>query len=245
MLKKHLAVLVTSGLIISSTGTQDHEINSGVDKTLSVTIAGSPNQSDHLPFSWDIYKDPSRPEFWDDGQDGSLPRPFLYLAGEPSKENARKLKDWQTLQWETIRKIIEALDGGPEELELLSSFVGEPLIDHLMDKDYKNASLSIDDEYRKSLIDWEKVRVVYIYHSKCPACQKFDSVIEELKNKKATIYSFQSDSNTDNPKGWREKFPFKVTPTVYIKYKDHEPVKSEGYTSFREIKKFINNKEKI
>ena len=39
----------------------------GENSINQVVIAGGPHQTAHLPFDWSIYSDPSRPEFWADG----------------------------------------------------------------------------------------------------------------------------------------------------------------------------------
>ena len=220
-----------------------------------VVIAGSPNQSDHLPFDWAIYTDPSRPEFWDDGADGTLPRPFLYLSAHPTEENARKLVEWQALQWATIEKVIKAL-GGVGELELYNEYLGEDLIGHLRNNEQTIALASHSPNKGEPLpdlvgrINWQNVQIVQVYASFCPACKKSVDLVEKLKGLGAQVTLLQSDYEENEPLytdsipyegDWREFFPHRQTPTYYIKVGDHAPQRSDGFIDFRSLKNHIHN----
>ena len=218
---------------------------------LPVFVAGSPNQSDHLPFDWAIYEDPSRPEFWDDGADGTLPRPFLYLAGHPTRENAQKLIAWQSLQWQTIEKIIASLEGGKRELQLFSEYLGEPLGEHLKQKEIELKNVSYTGEKSDSEgIDWQQIRMVYIYRSSCPACKKASSLLKRLEDLRVEISYLQTDF-ADNPPLHKDSvpydteladyFPYEVTPTFYLKVGHYAPQRSDGYIDFDSIKNHIKN----
>lgn len=218
---------------------------------LPVYVAGSPNQSDHLPFDWAVYEDPSRPEFWDDGADGTLPRPFLYLAGHPTKENAERLIAWQSLQWQTIEKIIASLEGGKKELQLFSEYLGEPLGDHLKNKEIELTNVSFTGESAKSDgIDWQNIRIVYIYRSSCPACKKAQPLLKKLEDLGVTITYLQTDF-AKSPSLHRDSipydeemadyFPYEVTPTFYLKVGFHAPQRSDGYIDFESMKNHIKS----
>jgi hypothetical protein len=222
-----------------------------------VFIAGGPHQSDHLPFNWSIYSDPSRPEFWADGADGILPRPFLKLAGEPTVENAKKLLAWQDAQWKAIENIIRAL-GGAKELDTYSDLVGENFIDSMSRKDQtyqlaKNSPLvqkvvAADDTQG---IQWENVGIVYIYRSMCHGCQQQTPIIKAASELGAKVIPLQIEdggaptmpNSQRYTKEWSQYFPLgdeNVTPTMYFVVKGHEPKKSAGeFVSLKDITQFI------
>lgn len=225
-----------------------------------VYIAGGPHQSDHLPFDWSVYSDPSRPEFWTDGADGILPRPFLKLAGEPTVENAKRLIAWQDAQWKAIENVIKAL-GGAKELEGYSDLVGENFLDSLSRKD-QSFQLALNSplvqkvlaEDKPATIDWQEVGIVYIYRSMCHACQKTKSVIDAATELGAKVIPLQiSDGgapmfSNSQPytKEWAEYFPLgegeeRVTPTFYIVVKGHEPRKTSGSLSLKDITEFVKS----
>jgi hypothetical protein len=237
------------------------EESPGAEKrAMPVFIAGSPHQSDHLPFDWSVYSDPSRPEFWADGADGVLPRPFLQLAGEPTIENAKRLIEWQNAQWRAIENVIKAL-GGAEELDTYSELVGENFLDSLSRKDQSFQLARNSPLVRKVLADenqgdlaWEDVGIVYIYRSMCHACQQTKSVIEAAIELGAKVIPLQiSDGGapmfkTSQPysKEWAEYFPLgegeeRVTPTFYIVVKGHEPRKTAGSLSLKDITDFVKS----
>ncbi len=223
-----------------------------------VFIAGGPHQSDHLPFDWSVYSDPSRPEFWADGADGVLPRPFLKLAGEPSVENARRLLEWQNAQWKAIEDVIKAM-GGAGELQNYSDLVGENFLDSLSRKDksfdFARSSPLVQKvlaEKQEHGIAWEDVGIVYIYRSKCHACQQTRPVIEAAIELGAKVIPLQIDdggaamfpSSQPYSKEWSGYFPLgegdeRVTPTLFLVVKGHEPKKSIGSLSLKDITDYV------
>ncbi|RYZ90952.1 MAG: hypothetical protein EOP04_02295 [Proteobacteria bacterium] len=223
-----------------------------IEAAKPVFIAGGPHQSDHLPFEWSLYSDPSRPEFWADGADGVLPRPFLQLAGEPTVENAKKLLTWQEAQWKAIESIIKAL-GGAKELETYSDLVGENFLETLSRKDQtfqlaKNSALqqkvSLSD--KADGIEWNNVGVVYIYRSKCHACQQQTPIVKALMEMGARVIPLQIEdggppslpNSQPYSKAWASHFPLgneEVTPTFFFHVKGHEPKKHPGFISLRDI----------
>ena len=223
-----------------------------------VFIAGGPHQSDHLPFNWTLYGDPSRPEFWADGADGVLPRPFLQLAGEPTVENAQRLLAWQDAQWKAIENIIKAL-GGAEELKTYSDLVGENFLDTLSRKDQtyqlaKNSPLvqKVSAEEQTPGIQWDNVGIVYIYRSRCHACQQQTPIIKALHELGARVIPLQiadgGESSMPNSqaytKDWAEHFPLgdeQVTPTLYIHVKGHDPKKNLGFISLKDITNHVKS----
>ncbi len=136
-----------------------------------------------MPFDWSVYQDPARPEFWADGADGILPRPFLHLAGEPTRENVHKLLAWQKRQWQTIEQIIRAL-GGANELAIYSDLIGENVLEHAARQDNllhtTSPFLQTPKKELPTGFDWASVAIVYIYRSDCPACRRQRHVIETI-----------------------------------------------------------------
>lgn len=218
-----------------------------------VVIAGGPHQSAHLPFDWSIYEDPSRPEFWADGADGILPRPFLYLAGNPTRENASKLIAWQNRQWQAIEEIVKAL-GGASEIEAYSQLIGENIIDHLSSTDRllsrlepKTDNIVLTSDTRKQpSVDWASVGVVYIYRSDCPHCRRQTAVIEGARKLGAKVIPLQlddgqplhPDSQAYYAGQWQDFFPLdeaKATPTLFLIREGAKPVRHTGYLSLGQL----------
>lgn len=226
----------------------------------AVFIAGGPHQSDHLPFDWSVYSDPSRPEFWADGADGVLPRPFLKLAGEPTVENARRLLEWQNAQWRAIEDVIKAL-GGAGELQTYSDLVGENFLESLSRKDKSFDFARSSPLVKKVLaespqegIAWEDVGIVYIYRSKCQACQQTRPVIEAAMELGAKVIPLQIndggvamfENSQPYSKEWAGYFPLgdgdeRVTPTLYLVIKGHEPKKAVGSLSLKDITEYVKS----
>ena len=232
-------------------------VGQGIDNTVphvqKVVVAGSPHQSAHLPFDWGIYQDPARPEFWADGADGILPRPFLYLASEPTRENAHKLLTWQKLQWQTIEKIVKAL-GGADELDAYADLIGEDILEHISRKD--NLLPTDAPRLRKSAseaqpnFDWQQVGIVYIYRSDCPVCQRQTHIIEAVKTLGARVVPLQldhgqplhADSQRYQSGDWQAFFPLTEnlsTPTFYIAIKGQAARRHVGYISLRDLTRQI------
>lgn len=221
-----------------------------------VVIAGGPHQTAHLPFDWSIYSDPSRPEFWADGDDGILPRPFLHLAGEPTIENAKKVIEWQKLQWSTIREVIKSL-GGAAELEGYSDLLGVNVLDEVAKEDpltaFTKASpllASYEDEKDDSGFDWGDVGIIYVYSSSCSACKKQHPVIENIRSFGARVVPLQlgegkpmyKDSLPYTEGEWQSFFPLGdevATPTMFVVYRGKSPRKHIGFISLSELKKEI------
>lgn len=245
MQMKHTAVFLISFTFLTLVSV---EFFSKKNKLQSVVIAGSPNQSDHKPFDWKIYDDPSRPEFWDDGADGSLPRPFLHLAGKPTTDNAKKLLQWQKKQWKTIEHIIKAL-GGARELKSFEEYLGEPLTEHLSKNEQKIKSsngvqLTENEQRLSNNINWADVRIINIYASFCPACKRSRPLIEKLRSLGSFVRNVQTDfrENTALYVGsehyteeWSDYFPHVSTPTYYIKIGNRATIRSDGYIDFQSL----------
>ena len=227
-------------------------IDTAVPTVQQVVIAGSPHQSAHLPFDWEVYTDPSRPEFWADGADGILPRPFLHLASKPTKENARKLLAWQQLQWQTIEQIIKAL-GGADELDAYTDLIGENILKHISRKDNLLPTSDVPQHNRNEILpnfDWQQVGIVYIYRSDCPVCQRQTHVIEAVKTLGARVVALQLDrgqplhanSQPYRNGDWQAFFPLTEnmsTPTFYIAIKGQAARRHVGYISLRDLTRQI------
>jgi len=202
------------------------------DEIQKVVIAGSVHQSDHLEFDWSVYSDPSRAEFWDDG-DGAPPRPLRYLAAHPTKENAARVKKWLALQIEIIGKVAKLMDeAGISSGDMLLS--GSSL---------NNGITPVVASYGKisSSRDLDGVKIVNIYRSSCPACKSSLDVLAKLEKRGAKILNLQTDSDDEKPihknsrpytREYRNHFPFEVTPTLYIKTEGKEPEMIEGRVDF-------------
>jgi hypothetical protein len=66
-------------------------------------------EADAKPFSWDRYRDPRTPEFWDDGGDWIPPRPFREAAANPTNENVGEYLAWQSRKTAVVAKFQGAL----------------------------------------------------------------------------------------------------------------------------------------
>lgn len=241
MRKKHIAVLVTSALLIIGGFTVEiRRLISGSNPFLKqgtqrVVVAGSVHQSDHLEFDWSLYEDASRPEFWDDG-DGAPPRPLRHLAAHPTKENAERVKRWLALQIEVIAKVGKLLnEDGKSPSPLLSSLDGSVLSNNLIKK------VSIDGESEKRL---DNVRIVNLYRSGCSACQKSKDTIKRLEQAGAQILHVQTDfgklpalyeGSREYTKEFQDHFAHEVTPTLFIKIEGKEPEMIEGYVDYETL----------
>ena len=222
-----------------------------------VYIPGSPHQSAHLPFEWAIYEDASRPEFWADGADGILPRPFLHLAAYPTTENAEKLVAWQKRQWETIRSVIRSLGGGTE-LDLFQELLGSDMIENAAkhDQGYQMATAyetgskgKPDAPVVAGKLNWSKVGIVFIYRSSCGACRKAKPVIDLIKELGGKVYTFQVDHAESPPMfpdsipyegEWVEELPYNgSTPFYYIKVDGYEPQYADSYITLLDIKAHV------
>ncbi len=229
---------------------EGHGLDNPMPTVPQVVIAGSPHQSDHLPFDWGVYQDPARPEFWADGAYGILPRPFLHLAGEPTRENARQLLAWQKQQWQTIEQIIKAL-GGANELDTYSNLIGENVLEHIaqQDKLLLQTATPLLRESKQDIppgFDWANVAIVYIYRSDCPACRKQQHVIETIKALGAKVATLQldrgaplhTDSRPYHAGEWSLFFPLgkaQTTPMFYIARRGQKPFKHEGFIALQDL----------
>lgn len=220
----------------------------GAEEALPVYMPGSPQQSAHLPFSWNTYFNPENPEFWDDGGTGVLPRPFLHLAANPTEENARKLLEWQRMQWEVIEKVAMTLRSIPEG-SIESAYLKETI--EIVKKEsnpiggQKNLSRDVGKGF------WGGVSIAFIYRSTCPYCRKQVPVLELLEEAGAQIYPFQEDYKDEKPlmagsrpydaeasKALPKLKP--VTPYFYIKVDGLEPRYYSSFTTFVQFKKIVN-----
>jgi hypothetical protein len=66
-------------------------------------------EGDTKPFSWDRYRDPRAPEFWDDGGDWIPPRPFREAAANPTSENVGEYLAWQGRKTAVVAKFQNVL----------------------------------------------------------------------------------------------------------------------------------------
>ena len=66
-------------------------------------------EADAKPFSWDKYRDPRAPEFWDDGGDWIPPRPFREAAANPTNENVGEYLAWQGRKTAVVSKFQHVL----------------------------------------------------------------------------------------------------------------------------------------
>lgn len=225
------------------------------DKVSRVVIAGSPHESAYLPFDWSIYEDPSRPEFWADGEDGIMPRPFLHLASDPTIENVKKLLLWKKLQWQVVEEVIRSL-GGAAELELYSEVIGQDFIEFSADKDplFKLASVNVNNKVNaddKGSIDWHKLRVVYIYRSTCQHCKQTIPFIKTLALLGAEIAPLQLDFGKEKPLhetsmpytgDWKTYFPLsegRPTPTFYFSYQNKPAFSHVGQLRLTSLTKHL------
>jgi hypothetical protein len=231
----------------------------GSPSALPVVIAGSPHQSDHLAFDWKIYEDPARPEFWADGADGILPRPFLHLAATPTPENAARLLAWQKRQWQVIEEVIRSL-GGASELKLYSDLVGKDVLKSIAENEtqpgapllaasLKNESGPKDAD---SEIPWHEVGLVYIYRSSCGVCQRQGSLIKSLKDLGAKTITLQinakdeaalyGDSQDYHQGDWASFFPLdkaQTTPSFFIAKKGKSPLKHLGSLTLAQLTQIL------
>jgi len=241
MRKKHIVVLATSSLLIIggiAAGTRHltREVYPFVKQNAQrVVVAGSVHQSDHLEFDWSLYEDPSRPEFWDDG-DGAPPRPLRHLAAHPTKENAERVKRWLALQIEVIAKVGKLLnEDSKAPSPLLSSLEGSTFSNSLIKK------VSMDGEPEQRL---DNVRIVNLYRAGCSACQKSKDTIKRLEEAGAQILHVQTDfgklpalyeGSREYTKEFQDHFAHEVTPTLFIKIEGKEPEMIEGYVDFETL----------
>lgn len=82
--------------------------NAGSD-TKSFSGSTLVREADAKPFSWERYRDPRAPEFWDDGGDWIPPRPFREAAANPTKENIGEYLAWQGRKTTVVAKFQNAL----------------------------------------------------------------------------------------------------------------------------------------
>ena len=257
-----LLIIVLILVVIRVYESNVHELSR--DKSISsqtvlrVAVAGSPHENDHLPFDWSRYMNPANPEFWADGDDGIIPRPFLKLASEPTKENAKKLLLWKQLQWEAVRNVIEAL-GSAHEIELYSEIIGTDFLDFLAKKDplYALASANSSEKNTskegRGQIEWNELKVVYIYRSTCSHCKNSVKFIDALDSLGANLRAFQIDYANNEPlhpnsipytEDVKEVFPLSPrleTPAFYFKYKNETPFSHIGGLHLSQLTNHIKN----
>jgi len=239
---------IINAIFLQTPETKVNHPSASQDEILKVVIAGSPHESDYLPFDWKTYEDPARPEFWADGEDGIMPRPFLHLAGEPTIENARQLLAWKKKQWAVVEQVIKAL-GGAAELDLYKQVIGKSIVDVAAELDpmYRLASARVNKEEgetkTENMVDWSSLQVVYIYRSTCPHCITSKSLIGGLETLGAKVTTLQIDHKSEKPlhpnslaytEDLQQFFPLEngePTPTFFFRYKGKEPFSHIGKLS--------------
>lgn len=154
---------------------------------------------DSKKFSWDTYKDPSAPEFWDDGGDWIPPRPFREAAANPTPENVQNYLTWLAQKGMVVTRFQEAL---------------------------ASASMPSKYEQRGISIPWQRVEVKYFYQSSCPHCQSSKPTVEKLPALGANVRFIQLDFGLEPPlhqpsepydASMRSEFQISVTPTWILR----------------------------
>lgn len=203
-------------------------IYQSLNNPLTTLELGSPNQSEGEPFTWENYKNPEMPEFWDKGGDGTAPRPFRHYSAYPTNENLIELVEWQKIQQkaslERFVKIYSFEESRREDTEKEQTIKFAPP---------KN-------------IAWKKLHVIYIYSSVCMACKQNQAFIKELKEFNVEITFLQTDDGKplyDNSLKYTDDFktlfPSSVTPTLYFNYQNNTG-KLEGAATMNQFISALN-----
>ena len=195
---------------ISPTKTPIGGIDRSVVEKPSFSGATLVRGADAKAFSWEAYRDPLAPEFWDDGGDWIPPRPFREAAANPSEKNINEYLAWQIRKTNVVSQFQAALMrvGTP------GTAVGN------------NASLGGIAMTSENFTNWQALRIAYFYQSSCPHCRASASVIEEAKRLGSRVTFVQLDAREQAPlhagsiaydKSWAKEFAISSTPTWVLK----------------------------
>lgn len=172
---------------------------------------------DSKKFNWEVYQDPSAPEFWDDGGDWIPPRPFREAAANPTPENIKNYLDWMSAKGMVVTRFQNAL------------------------------ARSLTPDEPESPLPWGKLEIKYFYQSSCPHCKNSVPIVHELINRGVKFSFIQLDAGDLPPlhvpsqpytPPLKEAFPVSVTPTWYLRH-GKDISKITGALSLTEISQFF------
>lgn len=172
---------------------------------------------DKLPFDWSNYEDSSSPVFMDEGGDYQMPRPLQIVMADPTPENIKRYRQWQSRKAEASLR--------------LSQMLIEPTV----------------DEKRMAQIPWRDVGLYYFYSTTCSACQSQLEVIGQIRDLGIQITPVQLDYQSHQEtiprslnydENMRRGFEISVTPTFQI-FGNGKNKRWEGFTSLTDFKRHV------
>ena len=175
---------------------------------------------DSKKFSWDTYRDPTAPEFWDDGGDWIPPRPFREAAANPTPENIQNYLNWLAQKGMVVTRFQEAL---------------------------ASASAVSSQDKKPISIPWQRVEMTYFYQSSCPHCQASQATVEKIITLGAKVRLIQLDFGREPPlhlpsepydAGLRDRYQIAVTPT-WILNVGEKSTKVTGALTLNDLKEHL------
>ena len=98
---------------------------------------------DYKKFNWAFYQSPANPVFFDEGEGHIPPRPYIYLAQNPTLENAIKLQEWQRKKMEVTNQVTQLLleASKPIDMKKLTSLDPVSFNNYLTSKNSTNKNV--------------------------------------------------------------------------------------------------------
>ena len=196
---------VHDGLTLVATPESTATPASGKNEKSSFSGSTLVREADAKAFSWDAYRNPQAPEFWDDGGDWIPPRPFREAAANPTAKNIDEYLEWQVRKTHVVNRFQAAL-----------TREGNKLSPGRKEKDLG----------APKVVNWQKLRIAYFYQSSCPHCRASAPVIEEAQRRGARVTFVQLDAREQPPlhagsvaydASWAKEFAISSTPTWILK----------------------------
>lgn len=208
---------------------------------------------DYKKFNWAFYQSPANPVFFDEGEGHIPPRPYIYLAQNPTLENAIKLQEWQRKKMEVTNQVTQLLleASKPIDMKKLTSLDPVSFNNYLTSKKSTNKNViseKNDEIFSVNESDFKNVSILYFYRSDCLHCKNTKSTIEKLISMGVRIIPVQLDYKTNLPEFKNSMpydsqiatvFPVTETPTFVFKM-NNESRSLKGALSLQEISKVIS-----
>lgn len=206
---------------------------------------------DYKNFNWALYQSPANPVFFDEGEGHIPPRPYVYLAQNPTLENAIKLQEWQRKKMEVTNQITQLLieASKPMDMKKLAMLSPSGLNTLISSEKIKADTKNNDDvNFAISADDFKNVSILYFYRTDCSHCKNTKSTIEKLISMGVRVVPVQLDYKINSPEFKNSMaydsqiasvFPVTETPTFVLKV-NNESRSLKGEVTASELSKVVS-----
>lgn len=251
---RDILIIVASASVIFAVANQTiKKSNENVYENSNNTAAGANviRSYDYKNFSWALYQSPANPVFFDEGEGHIPPRPYVYLAQNPTLENAIKLQEWQRKKMEVTNQITQLLieASKPMDIKKLAMLSPSSLNNFISSEKIKNNTKINDDlNFNISVDDFKNVSILYFYRTDCSHCKNTKPTIDKLISMGVRVVPVQLDYKINSPEFKNSMpydsqiasvFPVTETPTFVLKV-NNESRSLKGEVTALELSKVIS-----